>query len=213
MTERTQAPISLVIADRSPLIRDALVRLFGADRRFKVQAVASDGRRFLEVARSLRFDVGIVGWVLPDGDCGEVLRALQDVPDAPRVVVFTSRPPEELARRVMELGGAGFCSKTEPIAHLVQAVHMVAGGRMVFPIMDMRRQPADPMGDLTPRERELLEALGAGQTNAQLGRELGISLNTVKFHLKNLYDKLGVHNRAEAVSRLAALTRHAYPYG
>jgi len=56
------------------------------------------------------------------------------------------------------------------------------------------------LGDLTPRERELLVSLSSGMTNQQMAERAGISLNTVKFHLKNLYEKLGVGNRAQAVT-------------
>ncbi|MBI3453357.1 MAG: helix-turn-helix transcriptional regulator [Rhodospirillales bacterium] len=72
---------------------------------------------------------------------------------------------------------------------------------MVFPFVDVRRIGEDPLSTLTARERELLAALARGRSNAGIARDLGISLHTVKFHLKNLYEKLGARNRAEAVAR------------
>ncbi len=69
----------------------------------------------------------------------------------------------------------------------------------------------DPLRGVTPREFEPLAALARGRTNAQLAGELDISLNTVKFHLKNIYDKLGASNRADAVARYPAL--RAKPQG
>lgn len=72
---------------------------------------------------------------------------------------------------------------------------------MVFPFMDMSSSDADPLGGLTVREQELLDSLTQGLTNAQIAGDLGISMNTVKFHLKNLYGKLNVRNRAQAVAR------------
>ena len=76
----------------------------------------------------------------------------------------------------------------------------VAEGRMVFPFMDMSQPGGDPFASLTSREQELLAALAHGRTNAQIAGDLEISLNTVKFHLKNLYGKLSVRNRAQAVA-------------
>lgn len=97
-------------------------------------------------------------------------------------------------------GAAGFCSKKEAPERLVETVAAVALGNMVYPFMDMRAVTADPLGDLTAREAELLTYLADGITNQQIASKLGISLNTVKFHLKNLYEKLDVKNRSQAVS-------------
>ena len=81
-----------------------------------------------------------------------------------------------------------------------ETILAVAEGRMVFPFMDMSKPGQDPFGSLTGREQELLAALSEGQTNSQIASDLAISLNTVKFHLKNLYGKLNVKNRAQAVA-------------
>lgn len=75
---------------------------------------------------------------------------------------------------------------------------------MVFPFMNVDAPMTEGMDALTPRERDLLSALADGQTNSQIAHDLEISLNTVKFHLKNLYEKLGVNNRAQAVARFLA---------
>jgi two-component system nitrate/nitrite response regulator NarP len=70
---------------------------------------------------------------------------------------------------------------------------------MVFPFLDVSELAEDPLDSLSPRERELLSDLGSGRTNAELARNLGVSVNTVKFHLRNLFDKLQVRSRAQAV--------------
>jgi len=71
---------------------------------------------------------------------------------------------------------------------------------MVFPFLDVRSLRQDPIEQLSPRERTLLETLAKGLTNRELARELDISANTVKFHLSNLFDKLSVKNRAQAIA-------------
>ncbi|MEM6728666.1 MAG: LuxR C-terminal-related transcriptional regulator, partial [Pseudomonadota bacterium] len=76
----------------------------------------------------------------------------------------------------------------------------VAAGKMVFPFLDVRKLQADPIDTLSKRERAMLEALSTGLTNKELSKELEISTNTVKFHLSNLYDKLSVKNRAQAIA-------------
>jgi two-component system nitrate/nitrite response regulator NarP len=100
----------------------------------------------------------------------------------------------------MRLGGAGFCWKSEPPSQLLDTVAAVAGGQMIFPYVDVRGLDSPPLASLTPRERELLAALSEGRSNAQLAAHFKISLQTVKFHLKNVYGKLGIANRAQAVA-------------
>lgn len=203
MTKRQaeqRGPVEVVIADKNPLVLSGLRQLFDESGRFKLVATATDGERFLEAVRRIAFDIGIIGWNMPYCDGRAVLEALRDLPNAPRIIVYTGSLEPDVPRQVMALGGAGFCAKGEPPEHLLAAVAAVAAGRMVFPFIDVRKLASGPLAELTRRERELLDKLASGQTNAQLARELGVSINTVKFHLKNLYDKLAVNNRAQAVA-------------
>ena len=200
MTGPIRKTIDVVIADKSPLVQSGLEQLFSDDDRFTVVAVAADGERFMEAVNRLYFDVGIVGWNMPFLDGRGVLESLNNRPDSPRIVVYTGNATPDVPRQVMQLGGAGFCSKAESASRIVETVIAVSEGRMVFPFMDLSRPGNDPFGSLTAREQELLSALANGRTNAQISDDLGISLNTVKFHLKNLYGKLNVKNRAQAVA-------------
>ena len=97
-------------------------------------------------------------------------------------------------------GGAGYCSKSEEPEQLLETVLAVAAGKMVFPFVDVRRLHEDPLQHLTPKERELLAALATGRTNDQLAGDFGVSVNTIKFHLRNLYEKMEIKNRAQAVA-------------
>lgn len=192
--------IDIVIAEKNPLLQSSLVKLFAGDERFCLVAVTADGERFLEAVERMPFDVGVVGWEMPYLDGRGVLQALRGRADAPRIIVYTGSPNPDVPRQAMTLGAAGFCSKREPPEQLLDTIQAVAAGRMVFPFIDVSSLASDPLAGLTPRERELLAALAGGLTNQQMAGQLDISLNTVKFHLKNLYDKLGVGNRAQAVA-------------
>ncbi len=194
-------PIAVAVCDKNPLVVGGLKQLFAQDERFNLVVTASDGERLLEAVERVDFDVGVIGWVMPFKDGRDVLEALRDRPDAPRIVVYTGSHEPGVPRQVMALGGAGFVSKSEEPEQLLDAIVRVAGGQMIFPFMDVRRVAQDPFANLTTRERELLKALASGRTNAQLAKDMGVSVNTVKFHLKNLYEKLSVRNRAEAVAQ------------
>lgn len=206
MTEQNrQAPgaadiIDVAIADKSPLVQSGLRAMLEADGRFNVAAVAADGERFMTAVDRLSFDVGVVGWEMPYVSGAGVLRALRERERAPRIVVYTGSEDRDVPRQAMALGAAGFCHKSDPPERLIETLVAVARGNMTFPYVDVRRLESNPLAGLTDRERELLAALAQGMTNRQLAAEFGISLNTVKFHLKNLYGKLGVDNRAQAVA-------------
>ena len=193
-------PIRIVLAERNPVVLSGLERIFSDDARFRVVAIAADGERFVEAVDRLSFQIGVIGWAMPYLDGRGVLQVLRDRVEAPRIVVYADDPSPDLPSNVMALGAAGFCANTAPPGELLDTVAAVADGRMVFPYIDVRTLETDPFGMLTRRERELLALLRAGRPAANIGADLGISVNTVKFHLKNLYSKLGVHNRTQAVN-------------
>ena len=213
MVESTRAKpsIDIVVADKSPLVQAGLENLFSSDDRFTLLATAADGERFMEAVDRLCFDIGVIGWDLPYLDGRGVLEALRAREGAPRIVVYTGNGSPDVPRQVMQMGGAGFCSKSEPPGRLLETVLAVSEGRMVFPFMDMSKPGSDPFSSLTAREQELLAALSLGRTNAQIAGDLDISLNTVKFHLKNLFSKLNVKNRAQAVACYLKTHPHTTP--
>jgi two-component system nitrate/nitrite response regulator NarP len=194
------SPISVFVADKSSLVRAGLQGLLNQDSRFELVGLAENGAEFLEVLDRQDFQVAIIGWVMPTMDGRSVLEHLREHPGAPRVVIYTGHANSDLPRQVMKLGGAGFCWKSEPPSQLLDAVAAVASGQMIFPYVDVRGLDSSPLASLTSRERELLAALSEGRSNAQLAAHFGISLQTVKFHLKNVYEKLGIANRAQAVA-------------
>ncbi|MDQ7018595.1 MAG: response regulator transcription factor [Robiginitomaculum sp.] len=193
-------PVRLAIADKNPLIIRGLRSLFTEDRRFETVVAATDGELFLDCVERMQFDIGIIGWDMPFCNAQGVLEALADREDAPSIIIYTGNPGDGIAEQAMALGAAGFCSKTQPPEHLMDMIMSVAGGQMVFPLSRGRR--LDPLASLTAREREILQALCDGKTNARLAKAFGVSPNTIKFHLRNLYEKLGVQNRAAAVAML-----------
>ncbi len=188
------------VADKSPLIQAALKHLFAEDERFELIDVCSDGESFLETVDRVPLDVGVTGWVIAPGDCKFILDHLQSRPNAPRIVVYTGAEDAHVPSQVMAHGGAAFVSKSEQPEVLLDSVAAVADGRMVFPFLDVRKIHQSPLTSLTKRELEVLASIAAGQTNKQIAATQGVSPNTIKFHIKNLFGKLGVNNRSQAVA-------------
>lgn len=210
METRERPLVDVFVADKSPLVRMAMKTLMGADPRFNLLGTAEDGELFLRAVERLTFQVGVIGWTMPYMDGAAVLQALRHRPGTPRILVYTGDPDPAIPRRVMDLGGAGFCCKSESPERLLAAIDTVARGHMTFPYTDVGRlseQPASPLDVLTARERELLACLAEGQSNACIAARFGISVHTVKFHLKNVFGKLDVSNRAGAVAVFLANAR------
>lgn len=193
--------IDIAIVDKSPIVQSGLRALFENDAHFRVVAIAADGERFMEAVERLSFDIAIIGWEMPYLSGAAVLRALRGQPDAPRIVIYTGSQDLDVPRQAMALGAAGFRHKSDPPERLIETVLAVAAGRMAFPYVDVRELDLNPLAGLTEREREILESLSKGMTNQQLAENFEISLNTVKFHLKNLYGKMDAENRSQAVAK------------
>jgi len=162
--------------------------------------VASDCATFLRNIARQAVDVGVIGWIIGPCDGRYILDHLAGEEDAPRIVVYTGDENPTVPSQVMTHGGAAFVSKSEQPAVLLDTIAAVAAGRMVFPYIDVRTLYDNPLTTLTRRELEVLSDLASGRTNKQIARDLGVSLNTVKFHVRNLFQKLGVNSRSQAIA-------------
>ena len=192
-------PVRVGVVDKNPLVVRGLRSLFEEDGRFDLVASAPDGARLLDGLGLIHMDIVITGWIMPYCNGRELLQALSRRPNAPRVVVYTGDTSTAVSKEAMELGAYAFFSKSEPPERLIHVLDSVIRGSMVFPFIGTAQEP-DMFEQLTTKETLMLEKLCLGLTNQELAKELTVSPNTVKFHLKNVYSKLGVRNRAEAVA-------------
>jgi two-component system nitrate/nitrite response regulator NarP len=173
--------------------------VFDRDPRFSLTSTASTAEGFLATVMRVPVQVGIVDWRLPVLGGQKLIEVLRDHPDAPRILVYGDNAGD-LPRQALAAGAAGFTPRNGPIEGLLDTCVAVAAGQMIFPFLDVRELQADPIHQLTKRERALLEALSRGLSNRQLAAEFDISANTVKFHLSNLYEKLSISSRTQAVA-------------
>jgi two-component system nitrate/nitrite response regulator NarP len=200
MLKRPKLPIRVGLADKNPLIQAALKQLLSEDGRFDLVHVASGCEEFMQNVRSKAVDVGVIGWIIGPCDGRFILDHLNRQENPPRIVVYTGDENKTVPTTVMRHGGAAFVSKSEQPAILLETIAAVAAGRMVFPYVDVRTLNENPLSTLTRRELEVLSDLASGRTNKQIARDLEVSLNTVKFHVRNLFQKLGVNSRSQAIA-------------
>ncbi|MES2813773.1 MAG: response regulator transcription factor [Pseudomonadota bacterium] len=191
--------VTLMLADANPLMLAAMSEIFEKDRRFSLVATAATAEGFLGMAMRMPVQVGVIDWNLPALGGARLIDVLRTQANAPRMVVY-AEDTGDIPRKAMAAGAAGFVSRSESVERLLETCAAVAKGQMVFPFLDIRGLKQDPIESLSPRERTLLEALSKGLTNRELARDLEISANTVKFHLSNLFEKLAVKNRAQAIA-------------
>ena len=199
MNEQDAKPINIMLADNNPLVLSGMSDIFDRDPRFSLVATTATAEGFLGMVMRVPVEIGVIDWQLPVLGGAKLVEILREQENAPRLVVYGDDTPA-LPRMAMTAGAAGFAPRSGDVEVLLSTCIQVAAGKMVFPFLDIRALQNDPIQQLSRRERMILEALSKGLTNRELSAELGISINTVKFHLSNLFDKLSVRNRAQAIA-------------
>lgn len=196
--------IRIVLGDDHALVLEGLRALLSAEPDLRVVATATDGERLLEAVRRFTPDVVAMDLQMPFMDGLTCLRHIRADGLPVRVLVISAFSDAQSLRGAVEGGADGFVLKTDPPEMTLAAIRQVAAGHMVFPEAVRRwliQKPAQDPNALTEREEAVLALVAEGKSNAQIGAALSLSENTVKFHLKNLFGKLGVANRTEAAAK------------
>lgn len=205
MTER---PIRVLIVDDHFMVRDGLRLFVNVSQGMECMGEAASGEEAIRLCRLDPPDVVLMDLMLPGMDGVQATAAIRREWAEVRVVALTSFADQELVQRAVRAGATGYLLKNASMPQLAAAIRQAYAGRPTLSVEAseaLMRATAEetPIGkDLTARECEVLQALGEGLTNAEVARRLTISESTARFHISNVYMKLGVGNRTEAV-RLA----------
>ncbi|MDX3662512.1 response regulator transcription factor [Streptomyces sp. ID05-26A] len=191
--------IRVVLAEDQAMVRGAFAQLLDLQPDVAVVATAGDGDEALAAVAEHRPDVLLTDIEMPGRTGLDVAQALSERGDTTRVLIFTTFARSGYLRRAMDAGVAGYVLKDAPIADLVSALRRVhAGERVVAPELAMAAwDSADP---LTPRERELLQEVTTGASNADIAARLNLAEGTVRNYLSTAMAKLGARNRSEAAN-------------
>jgi two-component system, NarL family, response regulator LiaR len=205
-------PLRTIVVDDDPLVR-RLIRDTLQDAGVIVIAEAGNGREAVELALFYRPDVVVMDYVMPELDGIAATRRLFEADPGIRVVLLTGAAEAELGLRGLRAGAVGFLTKDIDLASLPRALRSAYDGEAVISrklamqlVQHLRATPAGGLGlrpvrsPLTDREWEVLDLLSGGASNEDISNALVLSPETVRTHLKNLYRKLEVRSRADAVA-------------
>ena len=198
--------IQVVLADDHALVTEGLRSLIDRQPDMEVVHTVYNGDELLTyLAQSSAVDVAVLDIQMPYSGL-KALAELRAQEHPVRILILTAFADGESVQSALQLGAEGFALKTEPPQQTIEAIRQVAQGRLVFPRaaqrwMSMQRgAQAKDEPQLSEREVEVLKWLAQGLPNQEIAAKLVVSENTVRFHLKNIYEKLQVTNRTEAVA-------------
>jgi two-component system NarL family response regulator len=192
--------IKVMIVDDHPLVRVGMATVVNQQPDMTIAAETDAGPRALELFRQLRPDVVLMDLRLRGESGARITSAIRaEFPDA-RVLVISNYDGDEDIHQALAAGAMGYLFKSVVEDELVDAIREINSGRRYLPKGVAARLNEHEAGiRLTRREHELLELLGKGLRNREMGQVLGVSEDTVKTHLKSLFRKLDVSDRAEAL--------------
>lgn len=216
-------PIRVLIADDHPVVRIGLRNMLQADPTIKLVAEAKDGVEALHMVRTLRPDILLLDLAMPKMPGLEALRELTgDNGGETRTIVLTGQIDKRQILEALQLGARGVVLKDAAVAHLSACIRAVMQGQywlegrpvqnLVQVLRDLTAQTAPPTRKtfgLTARELEVVALITEGSTNKHIAETFGISEETVKRHLTNIFNKIGVGNRLELA--LFALNHNLLP--
>ena len=199
--------IRVLVADDHPLYREAVVRAVRARPEFELIGQAEDGREALGAIREEAPDVAVLDVEMPSMGGVDVVRAVNRDALGTRIVLLSAHLESDTVYAAVQAGVRAYLSKAWPAERICDALLAVARGDVILPnevqaglAAAIRNNAAGTQIHLTPRERDVLAGLVRGQSAPAIGADLHVSTATVKTHLKTLYEKLGVSERAAAVA-------------
>jgi len=200
--------ITVLIADDHPIVRSGIRNELLHHSDIEVMGEAVSGDEVLPLVGELRPDVLVLDINMPGMKAVQVLRNLAEVEKPPQVLVLTAYGDPENVLGMLKAGARGYLLKDSSPVEIADGVRVVAEGMtwlspaVASVLVESREGEKEPFDEelLSLRELEVLQSVAQGYSNAKISERLSISEGTVKNHITNIYDKLGLHTRAEAVA-------------
>jgi|SRR5579859_557218 NarL family two-component system response regulator LiaR len=200
-----QNPIRVLIVDDHAVVRSGLSKFLLVCRDLELVGEAADGDQATQLVALRQPDVVLMDLVMPGTDGVTATREIRRKYPRTQVIVLTSFSDEEMVQGALQAGAVAYLQKNVTAAELAAAIRAAHAGRMTLSseaaqvLAQSATQPPIAANALTDRENDVLALLVAGLNNQEIAARLTLSLGTVKFHVSNIYQKLGVNSRVEAV--------------
>jgi NarL family two-component system response regulator LiaR len=201
--------LTVLIADDHPLVREALHRALDVEEDMNVVAEASDGEEAVKLASELKPNVVVMDIVMPKVNGIEATRKIKEIAPDTAILILTAYDDEEYVLGLLDAGAAGYLLKSARGRDLVGAIRAIMAGESVLHPNIIARllkratvtlvKKNKAQGLLSERESEVLRLVALGMSNKEVAEELFLSQRTVKAHLTNVFNKLNVASRSEAI--------------
>ncbi len=199
--------VTVLVADDHPLYREALARTVGDREGLELIGEAQSGEEALAMIRELRPDVAVLDVKMPGLDGVQIVTELGGSDAPTRVLLLSGYVAADVVYDAIAKGARAYLSKLTDAAHICDAIFAVSEGESVLPpevqtsiAGQIRQRSAAGHHNLTPREQQILELTADGHSGPDIAKQLSLSPGTVKTHLRHIYEKLGVSDRAAAVA-------------
>ena len=206
-----QSKTRIIIADDHPLLRESLRQALSNQKDMEVIGEASDGEDAINLASELEPDIVVMDIMMPKLDGIEASRRIKKVDPSIAILVLTAYDDDNYVLGLLEAGAAGYVLKSARGEHIVEAIRSIRAGECVLhpKIIEkllkraMSKSPEISESSvnelLSERETEMLKLLATGMNNKQIAEKLCLSLRTVKAHMSNIFTKMNVASRSEAL--------------
>jgi NarL family two-component system response regulator LiaR len=197
--------IKILLVDDHAVVRSGLSKFLMVNKDFKLVGEASDGDEAVKMASLHKPDVILMDLAMPGKDGITATREIKQKYPTIKVIALTSFSDQNMVQGALQAGATGYLQKNVTAAELASAIHSAYEGKMtlsseaVQALANSTAQPQIAGNTLTERERDVLRCMVEGMNNNEIAEKLVISLGTVKFHISNIFQKLGVDSRVEAV--------------
>ena len=202
MTENT---IRIMIVDDHAVVRSGLTAFLSVMPDLEMVGEAENGEQAVVRAELIKPDVILMDLMMPVMDGVSAIRAIKTKSPSIQIIALTSFQEDELVQNALKAGAIGYLMKNVSARELAAAIRAAKDGKMTLSpeaaqALVHATQNASEADDLTEREREVLKWMVEGLNNAEIAERLVVSLSTVKYHISNIFMKLGVDNRVAAVT-------------
>jgi two-component system, NarL family, response regulator LiaR len=202
MSEKT---IRILLVDDHAVVRSGLSKFLLVNKDLELVAEAGDGAEAVTMVSLHKPDVVLMDLMMPGMDGITATREIHQKFPQVKVIALTSFSEQNMVQGALQAGAAGYLQKNVTAVELANAIRSAYAGRMTLSpeaaqvLAESVTQPHLPGNELTERERDVLKCMVEGLNNNEIAERLVVSLGTVKFHISNIFQKLGVDSRVEAV--------------